>query len=226
MLLSIDPDETPAIWGLSDLAPALEIYANELFVAAEGKTILPGNVELGDFRHRVVGSVTDGVALFPQVNGIYSTEDALDNQLATYSAFIRVAGRDPIPWLEDFSIQPLQNGLISTSWPRLRIHKNATRSRRSNDVYTKQQTNSAIEAALLQFRGSLMPSGVALMDGGEAWVSTEKVFVTSAIILTAMDAGITGVLRAAQEDIADSEGFMIRSSQQGDSGAVSWLILN
>lgn len=226
MILTIDSDETPAIWGLSDIAPALEIYPNDLFTTSDGRTVPPGNVLLGDFRHRVIGTVTDGVAVFPQISGIHSTEDALDNQMATYSAYVRVAGREPIPWLEQFPIQPLQNGLLSTSWPRLRIHARATKVRRSNEVYTKQETNSAIDAALLQFRAAMMPSGVAVMIDGAAVVSTEKVHVTSAIMLTAMDAGITGVLRAPQADIGDGEGFVIRSSQEGDSGAVAWMILN
>ena len=216
----------PPIWGVSDLAPALEIYANERFDTSDGKTIIPGSVLLGDFRYRVLGSVADGIPRIPQVVGIYSTEDSLDNQLATYSAFIRISGRDPIPWLEDFPVPVLTQGRGSITWTQLRIHAAGIRALRSDQVYTKQQTNDAINAAIAGVFSGAIISGTALMADGEALVTTSQVLVTSRIFAFSQDEGVTGNLRVAQADIGEGDGFIIRSTQPTDNGAVAWQIIN
>ena len=227
MEVSIDAHRTPAIWGISDLEPALEIYPNELFDTNTGLTVLPGDPEVGDFRHRVIGSVVDGVAQFPAVTGIYSTEDSLTDQMATYSAYIRVNGRPPIPWLERFRIPVLTQGLTSWTWSRLRVHARSARVLRSDEVYTKQQTLDAINAAIAGFVAApQVLSGVALMVDGVALVETVQARVTSRICPFSMDPGITGQLRCEQADIAEDESFVIRSTNGGDTGAVGWMLLN
>lgn len=223
---NIDAQETPALWGSTDTAPALEIYANEQFDTSDGKMVLPGSPELGDFRHRVVGSVVDAVATFPIVQGIYSTEDSLTNQLATYSAFIRVNGRPLIPWLERFQIPPLLQGVESWSWTRLRIHKEGVRARRDNNTYTATQTDQAIDAAILQGTGLLRDTGIATLINGEALVESEKAQTGSRIVSFSMDPNVTGVLIAPIVDIVPGESFMIRSTNPGDNGQVSWFVVN
>lgn len=226
MRLNIDPSSTPAIWGITDLAPALEIYPNQPFETSDGKTVLPGSVQLGDFRHRVIGTVEDGEAQWPSIIGIYSTEDSLTNQNATYSAFIRVKGRDPIPWLENFRIPVLTQGLVSMSWSRIRVHNGHGRPLRSNDVYTKQGTLDAINAALVGFFTAGMPSGLVTMVDGFALVENVNAHVTSRIFVSSMDPGVTGSLRCEQADVGDEESFVIRSTNQADTGTVAWLVLN
>ena len=226
MLLNIDPTETPAIWGIADLAPALEIYADQTFETSDGKTVLVGSPELGDFRHRVVAVVENEVAIFPRISGIYSTEDSLTNQRATYSAWLRVKGRDPIPWLVNFRIPPLLSGIESMSWTRLRIHNQNVIARASADAYTKQQTNDLIATALLAFVTNKMASGLATLVDGAAYVPTLQVLATSRIAAFSMDDGVTGRLRAPQTEIVDEEGFSIKSTNEGDNGAVMWLLFN
>ena len=225
MQLDIDATETPAQYQLTDNGPALEIYANEQFDTDDGKTVMPGDPERGDFLHRVVGSVAANVITFPKVEGIYSTEDSLTNQLATYSAYIRITGQPLIPWLERFPIPPLNQGMASWSWTRLRIHAAGVLARRSAEVYTKQQTDSAIAAALLQ-GGTLAASGFATLEDGEILVPTQSVVVTSKIGTFSMDEFVTGNLRAPAADIIAGVSFMIRSTNPGDNGVVSWFIVN
>lgn len=138
MEIQIDSFSTPNIWGMSDTTPALEIYANDLFETSDQKPVLPGNPTIGDLRHRVVGMVSSGVASFPAVTGIYTTEDSPTNQRATYSAFIRVRGRELIPFLERFRLPTLPVG-NSMSWNTIRLHNSAPLARLNNDTYTRQQ---------------------------------------------------------------------------------------
>jgi hypothetical protein len=226
MQLDIDPTETPAIYGDSDLAPAFEIYANEQFDTDDAKTVLPGSVELSDFRYRVICNVENEVLVIPRISGIYSTEDSKTNQLATYSAYLRVKGRDPIPWLERFRIPPLRTSMESMSWSRLRIHNQGVIARAPIDAYTKQQTNDLIALALLAFSNSTITSGLAELVDGSAVIPTQQVFATSRILAFSMDAGVTGRLRAEQSEIVDEESFRIQSTSDGDNGAIMWLLLN
>lgn len=225
MQLDIDTTETPAQYGLTDNAPALEIYANEQFDTNDGKTVMPGDPERGDFRHRVVGSVAASVITFPKVEGIYSTEDSLTNQLATYSAYIRITGQPLIPWLERFPLPTLPQGQASWSWTRLRIHAAGVLARHSAEVYTKTQTNQAIAAALLQ-GGTVAASGLANLADGAVLVPTTAVLITSKIGVFSMDEFVTGNLRAPAADIVSGVSFMIRSTNPGDNGVVSWFIVN
>nr|AUN37444.1 hypothetical protein [uncultured bacterium] len=194
MKLNIDAQETPANWGVSDLAPALEIYADQPFDTDDGKHVFAGSVEgEGDFRHRAVGAVENEIAVFPSILGVYSTEDSLTDQEATYSAYIRVKGREPIPWLLNFPLAPLAQGQTSVSWTQIRIHARQPRARRDGNVYTRTETDQAIAAFLLAFQQGKMPSDVALMVDGVAEVQTGLAQVTSRVFASSMDGGITGV---------------------------------
>jgi hypothetical protein len=226
VILTIDPVRTPALWGSKDLNPALEIYPNDAFDTSDGKTVLPGSLELGDFRHRVIGTVENDELNFPAITGIYSTEDSLTNQRATYSAYIRIKNRAPIPWLENFPIPVLTQGLESLSWTRIKLHAHAVKALASDQVYTKQQTEALINATLLSHIGNVLRAGQTTMENGLAIVATPHVRVSSLIFPSSLDPGVTGALRCEQADIADGEEFVIRSTNEGDNGAVSWMILN
>ncbi len=225
MQIEIDELKTPANWGLADTAPALEIYADEPFDTNDGLSVLAGDVRLGDFRHRVVGSVADSIATFPKVVGIYTTEDSLTNQLATYSAYIRVAGREPIPYLVRFPLAPVNGPHLSVSWTTIKIHALEPIARRSSDVYTRQQTENAIQAAIQSALASRISSGVAVLEDGEAEVLSNVIKFDSRIAVTSMDESITGVVSAPKAGIVENESFLIRSTNGGDNGFVSWLIL-
>lgn len=225
MQIDIDELKTPAIWGLTDLAPALEIYADEPFDTNDGLSVLAGDVNLGDFRHRVIGAVAGGVATFPPIVGIYTTEDSLTNQLATYSAYIRVAGRAPIPYLERFPLAPPHGNQVSVSWTSIKIHALAPIARRSSDVYTKTQTENAIQAAILSALASRLTSGVATLIDGEAEVPNSFVRLESRIVSYSMDENVTGTLRTGLADIIEHESFVIRSTEVGDNGQVAWIMV-
>jgi hypothetical protein len=223
--LNIDPQSTPAIYALTDPAPTLEIYADEPFDTSDGKSVPAGNVQQRDFLHSVVGSIVDGELHWPQITGIYSTEDSLNNQTATYSAYMRVQGREPIPWLERFSIPPLTRPELSSwSWSFLRIYKNGVRARRDSEVWTKQQVQAAIDATILSLITAAIRTGLTAMVDGVANVIAPEVLVTSRVFAFSMDPGVTGALRIEQADIAEEEGFTIRSTNEGDNGAVVWLM--
>lgn len=219
---SIDAMQTPSIWGVSDTEPALEVYADEAFDTSDGKRVLPGSVLRGDFRHRVIGSVVDDSMLLPPVTGIYSTEDSLTNQLATYSAYVRVANREPIPWLLRFRIPPVHNiDPPSWSWTGLGIHNRGIIGRRTNEVYTKQQTEDIFQALLRENQ----LSGIAVLIDGEVEVPHGSITFNSRIIVTSMDENVTGTPRAALQDIIEHTSFVIRSNNPGDNGVVSWLVI-
>ena len=222
MKLNIDPLETPANWGAADTAPALEIYADVTFDTSDSKTVLAGNVELGDFRHRVVGSVLDEVATFPPIIGIYSTEDSLTNQMATYTAYIRLQGREPIPYLERFRIPPLTRPeMTSTSWTRLRIHNQGVIPRGPGEEW-KIFVLSAIEAAI----GQQTKAGLATLVDGEVEVPNSLVTINSKIAPFSMDENVTGSLRATVADIIEHESFVIRSTNDADEGRVGWIMID
>jgi hypothetical protein len=223
--IDIDELRTVANWGLADTAPALEIYADKSFKTSDGLSVLAGSVERQDFRHRVVGTVVDGVATFPKIAGIYTTEDSLTNQQATYSAYIRVAGREPIPYLVRFPLAPLLGPQLSVSWTTVEIHALEPIARRSSDVYTRQQTENAIAAAIQQALASRLRSGVATLVNGEVEVTSDVVKADSRIAVNSMDENVTGVLRAPQAGIIENESFLIQSTNADDNGFVSWLIL-
>lgn len=221
MKLTIDPTSTPANYGLSDPAPALEIYANEQFETDDGKTVLSGNVMLSDFRHRVVGEIVDGEIHFPAIVGIYSTEDSLTNQIATYSAYIKVKGREPILWFDRFRVPPLTRPeMTSTSWTRLRVHNRHPIARPSTDDW-KNFVLASIEAAV----GQQTKTGVAQMVDGEVEVPHTSVTFASRIAPFSMDEGVTGSLRAAVADIIPNDSFVIRSTNPGDNGTVAWIMI-
>lgn len=206
---------------MSDLAPALEIYANEQFETDDSKTVMPGNVMLSDFRHRVVGSIIDGEMHFPAVVGIYSTEDSLDNQRATYSAYIKVKGREPILWFDRFRIPPLTRPeMTSTSWSRLRVHNRNPIARPSTDDW-KNFVLASIEAAV----GQQTKTGVATLIDGEVEVPHTSVTFASRIAAFSMDEGVTGTLRVAVADIIENDSFVIRSTNPGDNGTVAWIMI-
>lgn len=217
---NIDPDETPPIYGATDTAPALEIYANEFFTTSDGKPVPAGNVMQRDFRHRVVCTVEDEVLKIPAVLGIYSTEDAIDNQQATYTAYLCIKNREPIIWLDQFSIPPLTGEMTSTSWARLRLHKAGTIARRSSEVWTKQQVQAAIDLAV----GQVTRTGVAELIGGEVEVPYSLVTADSRIGAFSLDENVSGILRVTQADIIPGESFVIRSSEADDNGIVFWIM--
>lgn len=225
MKIEIDELRTAAIWGLADLAPALEIYADEPFDTDDGLSVLAGDVAQQDFRHRVIGAVTNGVAVFPRITDIYTTEDSKTNQQATYSAFIRVAGRQPIPFLVRFPLAPLHGSQLSISWTSVKIHAIQPIARRSNDVYTRTQTENAIQAAIQAALASRLQSGVAVLENGSVEVPSNIVTADSRIVVNSMDEGISGILRAPRAGIVENESFLIQSTNDGDNGFVSWLIL-
>lgn len=217
---NIDPDETPPIYGGTDAAPTLEIYANEPFTTSDGKPIPAGNVMQGDFRYRVVCSVEDEVLMIPAVLGIYSTEDAIDNQQATYTAYLRIKNREPLIWLDQFSIPPLTGEMTSTSWARLRLHKAGNIARRSSEVWTKQQTQAAIDLAV----GQTTKTGVAELIGGEVEVPHGLVTAESRIGAFSLDENVIGTPRVTQADIIPGESFAIRTNNADDNGLVFWIM--
>jgi hypothetical protein len=123
MQINIDTTSTPNIWQLRDQAPTLEIYADQQFDNAQGGTVLAGSVARGDCCKRVLGSVANNTLTFPTIVAIDTTEDSPTNQGATYSAYIRARGQDPIPWLLNFPLEPIvRQGVTSRSWTDIRQH--------------------------------------------------------------------------------------------------------
>lgn len=225
MKLTIDSQSTSNIWQLTDAAPVLEIYANEQFDTPDGQTVLPGNVELGDLCRRVVGAVVANVLTFPVITNFDSTEDSITNQRATYSAYIRANGREPIPWLLNFPVAPIKvAGATSVNWSSIRIHAARVIARRTNDVYTKQQTEDAITARLINFPGnSVLENGLAPMVAGQAAVSSAALPASSVIHLTSQDEGVSGTPRVGVK--TPGAGFTILSSNGADEGNVGWTII-
>lgn len=225
--IDIDSTTTPNIWQLADQAPALEIYADEPFDNTEGQTILQGDVNMGDCCKRVVGSVASNVLSFPKIEQINTTEDSLTNQAATYSAYIKAAGREPIPWLLGFSLAPITvPGVTSVNWTSVRIHAAGVTPRRTNEVYTKQQTDAAIAAALLALGlggGVITAKGTVVMAAGVAVVVSNKTLIDSIILLTGQEPGVNGTLYVNGR--TPGVGFTIGSTNGADGGNVGWAIL-
>lgn len=224
MKIDIDGHTTPNIYQLTDQAPTLEIYADETFDTSDGQTVLAGSVHNGDFCKRVVCSVASNVLSIPAIEDIDTTEDALTNQQATYSAYIRAAGREPIPWQLQFPLAPITvQGALSVSWATIRIHAIGVIGRRL-DADWQQHVSDLIAAAIAGIgEGVVVAKGTAVMAAGEATVTDFHVLSNSIIQLTGQDAGVRGSLFVLSR--TPGVGFTINSSDGGDQGDVGWTIL-
>jgi hypothetical protein len=226
MKLDIDATTVPSIWQLADQVPVLEIYADEPFDTSDGQTVLAGSAERGDFCKRVECAVVNNVLSIPTIEQIDSTEDSPTNQLATYSAYIRAVGQEPIPWLLNFPLAPItQPDVLTLEWTSIRIHAEGVTPRRDSDTYTKQQTDDLVDRKIAAAFGvaGILAKGRTDMLAGQAAVASDKVLESSNIQLTGQEVGVSGTLYVS--DRVPGEGFTIASQNGADEGKVGWVIL-
>ena len=167
MQRSIEAHSTANIWQLTDLAPVLEIYANQQFDTSGGQSWMPGDPTRQDIFRSVQLSVSSNELVFPTIANIDTTEDSPNNQKATYSAWIRAANREPIEWLLQFRIPPsTTNPISSISWTTLRILKNGIIARNINETLGRLQIMALIEQMIADVsQGVVSETPAGLING-------------------------------------------------------------
>lgn len=77
---------------------------------------------------------------------------------------------------------------------------------------------------LLAGRGLVIAAGRAtLVDGAVSVEDVDDIGAASIIVVSSMDAGVTGNLRVV--NIVNGSGFDIASSNLGDNGEVGWMMI-
>lgn len=220
--VTVASEQTPQVWRVTTDAE-LRVYCNQAFQSNDGLFVPQGVIDgkLWYFAGDIIP--TGQVALLPALT-LTSTEDALTNQQATYSAYIyqkRTNKRLGV-LLERFAVPPEP---VSTSWAQLTIHKQGVIPRTNNDTYTKQAVDALIVATIANQQ--IKSSGVAVLAVGAAssvvTVPYAGLKANSRIIAFSQDPNVSGVLHA--ENFVVGVSFDIVSSVTGDEGTVFWIAL-
>lgn len=193
MKRNIDGTTSPDLWHYADLAPVLELYANVDFDNSENQRILAGDPQFQNFYRALTCSVVDGQLAVPIFEDVDTTEDSPDNQLATYSAYLRINGQQPVEWLLNFRVPPSTTTPVSSiDWTTLRIHKSGILQRDPLLTYTRQEILALIETQIQIAIGTLNDAAVGVK--GRAAASYPPVLPTMPIFIGQNDPLITSVI--------------------------------
>ena len=220
--VTVASEQTPSVWRLS-AAAELRVYCNQSFQSNDGLFVPQGVVSSKLFYFTGDIIVTLNVALLPALT-LTSTEDALTNQQATYSAYVYDKKTNKMQGviLERFSVPPTP---VGTNWAQLTIHKQGVIPRTSNDTYSKQAIDALIASAIANQQ--VKSSGVAVLAVGAAdsrvTVPYAGLKANSRIIAFSQDPNVSGVLHA--ENFVVGVSFDVVSSITGDEGTIFWIAL-
>lgn len=252
----IEAINAPSIWKYGGSAFKLRIYADSSFKTSDGQFILQGHRNGSvDCYLEIDCSVTADVPLIPSFE-IDSTEDALINKNARYSAILVTQGGKKIPFLDNFAV-PATDGPPAIAWPALELHNGAVQfQREASTTLTLGQIESLISIAvgLLNKASETNLGVVALSDdpsdpnfpialsassprvavdrgvetlvAGAATILSPLVLSTSIIICTGQDDNVSGAVRAPVSGRIDGVSFPVVSSNGLDNGVIGWVVYN